>query len=94
MKFDAGRDDKSLGPWHAGTLGEIIYIGNNFAAYPLIGPGSQVGVLSHEMSHFNDVLENDDIALGIWVSRSLQLSCAKFFKLSAEKYYNLEWYFE
>ncbi|PNF09781.1 type VI secretion system tip protein VgrG [Enterobacter cancerogenus] len=48
----------------SGDINEhYVYIGNKFKSDVLTGKDSQVVTLSHEMSHFNDVLGTDDLKI-------------------------------
>ncbi|ELY9424386.1 type VI secretion system tip protein VgrG [Cronobacter dublinensis] len=73
----------------------FVYIGNKFPEDPLTGADSQVITLSHEMSHYNDVLSTDDIANG---KMDFDKSATFFSDSGSDKAlknaYNFERYFE
>ncbi|WP_105660308.1 type VI secretion system tip protein VgrG [Cronobacter dublinensis] len=73
----------------------FVYIGNKFPKDPLTGADSQVITLSHEMSHYNDVLSTDDIANG---KMDFDKSATFFSDSGSDKAlknaYNFERYFE
>jgi hypothetical protein len=48
-----------------------IYLGDPFWSAPATGADSKAGILSHEMSHFNDVGGTDDFAYGAGDAKQL-----------------------
>jgi type VI secretion system secreted protein VgrG len=72
-----------------------IYIGNKFAQDTLVGADSKVVTLSHEMSHYNDVLGTDDFYSNVMDPRDVAASLAnKGNGDSLNNAYNFERYFE
>ncbi|EPI7968824.1 type VI secretion system tip protein VgrG [Cronobacter sakazakii] len=77
------------------TEDHFIYIGNKFSGDPLTGPDSQVVTLSHEMSHYNDVLGTDDITIGNMDFEKAAINFAQDCSDNAlDNAYNFERYFQ